>query len=66
MFKFNFSNSDENLNKSDEVKTETKVESVKESVKIDVTPDQYKEIAENLTNSHLNVFISRRVLFSSK
>jgi 2-polyprenyl-3-methyl-5-hydroxy-6-metoxy-1,4-benzoquinol methylase len=59
MFKFNFNNSDDNLNKSDDLKTEKVDESLKESTEIKIAANQYQEIAEKVKNCHLKVFLSR-------
>ena len=59
MFRFNFSNSDESLNKIQDVKQVKESNQNKKSLKIEVPQDQYSEIAENVKKAHLNIFITR-------
>lgn len=59
MFKFNFHNSEETLNKTEDLKIEKSKKNVKESTEIKILKDQYEEIVENLKSCHLKVFISR-------
>lgn len=60
MFKFNFQSESEEDAKETAVKDDDKpTEELKESQKIEITTDQYSEIAEKVKTSHLNCFISR-------
>ena len=59
MFRFNFSNSDESVNKNQDTKQISEPNKTKESLKIVGSKDQYSEIAENVKKAHLNIFISR-------
>jgi hypothetical protein len=61
MFKFNFNNSDENDEKEKIIEPSNESEVLKESKLIEVTQDRYKEIAENLTNSTFEIFVSNDV-----
>lgn len=62
MFRFNFL-SDNEENKEEATKEEAidAPEDLKKSKKLEVTQDQYAEIAETLKNSKLNVFISNEL-----
>lgn len=59
MFKFNFNSENEEIVKEDlEKDKKLQSEQCKESEKISISSNQYQEIAENVKNSTLNVFIS--------
>lgn len=61
MFQFNFSETDENVNESLKKSVGEQNENIKESVKIEVSSDQYAEIAEEVKVAKVNCFLSNDI-----
>lgn len=58
MFRFNFSENDEDSKPTVEQVDEKSSEAVKESIRLEVTADRYAEIVEELKSAKVNCFLS--------
>lgn len=61
MFKFNFSENDEALEKKINIRDEELLEESKECTVIRITADQYTEMAQKVKNEKVNCFVSNDI-----